>query len=237
VRVYYMTSAKWGEVILRERRLKLSRFFESNDPFELNLIDGRPKETRRYARLISNYFNKNIGMICFGRSWSSPVMWAHYADKHRGVCLGFDVSDRLLTQVTYTNQKIAVPFGTHLPKHGLTAELLSKVRLTKAMDWSYEKEFRAEAALLTPDPKTGFFYTDFGPDIQLREIILGHRCDWTIASAVQIIGKALQSVRICQAGPAFGNFEMVEMRDVPAKTVKPQRSSDLPAAANPRVRG
>jgi len=25
MRLYYMTSAKWGEVILKERRLKLSR--------------------------------------------------------------------------------------------------------------------------------------------------------------------------------------------------------------------
>ena len=47
MRVYYMTSTKWAEVILKERRLKLSRFYESNDPFELKLIDSRPTETRK----------------------------------------------------------------------------------------------------------------------------------------------------------------------------------------------
>jgi hypothetical protein len=231
MRVYYMKSAKWGEVILRERRLKLSRFLESNDPFELSLIDSRPSETRRYVRLISNYFNKNVGMICFGASWKSPVMWAHYADKHYGICLGFDVSEHLLTQVTYTDQKIAVPFGAHLPKHGLTADLLSKVRITKATDWSYEREYRAEAALKTPDPKSGYFYTDFGPEIQLREVILGHRCEWTIAKTAKNIGKTVQPVRVCKARPAFGKFEMVEKRDVHAKTVKPEKSRGLTGMA------
>jgi hypothetical protein len=40
MRVYYMTSAKWGKVILKERRLNLARFGELNDPFELSLIGG-----------------------------------------------------------------------------------------------------------------------------------------------------------------------------------------------------
>ena len=73
MRVYYMTSSKWADVILKERRLKLSRFYESNDPFELRLIDSRPTETRKYASLIADDYNKTIGMICFGADWTSPV--------------------------------------------------------------------------------------------------------------------------------------------------------------------
>jgi hypothetical protein len=222
VRVYYMTSTEWGEVILKERRLKLSRFFESNDPFELNLIDSRPKETRRYTRLINEYFSTHIGMICFGANWNSPVMWAHYADKHRGVALGFDVPDQLLTKITYADRKITVPFGAHLPRHGLTADLLNNVRLTKATDWSYEREYRAESGLATADPKTGYFYTDFGPNMSLREVILGHRCPWTISRAARLLDKVAEPVRICKARPAFGKFEMVEKRDVKAQTIKPR---------------
>jgi hypothetical protein len=104
MRVYYMTSAKWGEVILRERRLRLARFGELNDPFELNLIDNRPRETRRFAKLITDHFRENIGVVCFGASWASPVMWAHYTDKHFGVALGFDVQDALLTKMQYTDR-------------------------------------------------------------------------------------------------------------------------------------
>jgi hypothetical protein len=221
MRVYYMTSMRWAEVILRERRLKLSRFYESNDPFELRLIDKRTRDTRPFAQLITNYFDKNVGMICFGASWASPVMWAHYAEKHSGMCLGFDVEDQLLTKIEYTDGRIQVPFGAHLAKFGLSANLLTKIRKTKATDWSYEREYRVEAPLTIPDPHTGYYYTDFEPQLQLREVVLGHRCIWPIEKTISMLSSVTRTVRICKARPAFGKFEMVEQRAVRAVTVRP----------------
>jgi hypothetical protein len=225
MRVYYMTSAKWGEVILREQRLKLARFGELNDPFELSLIDNRPRETRRVVKLITDHFHNTIGVICFGASWASPVMWAHYADKHFGVALGFDVPDELLTRIEYTDKKITVPFGPHLPKHGLSAQLLNKIRMTKATDWSYEREYRVESELKERDSVTGLYYVDFGSELALREIIIGYRCAWTAAANRRMLGTASESVRICKARPAFGKFEMVEDRQVKAVTVKPKKAT------------
>jgi len=222
MRLYYMTSTKWAEVILKERRLKLSRFYESNDPFELMLIDNRPQHTRAVSKRIAEYYNKNIGMICFGANWSSPVMWAHYADKHAGLCLGFEVEDALLTKVAYTDEKITVPFGKHLPRFGLSADLLTKLVSTKETDWSYEREYRIMGRLLTQDPRTGLYYMDFGPQIQLRDVIIGHRCAWTLAHVRSLLSDVVASVRICKARPAFGRFEMVEQHNVRPVTVKPK---------------
>jgi Protein of unknown function (DUF2971) len=221
VRVYYMTSANWGEVILRDRRLKLSRFYESNDPFELKLLDSRHHDTRRVAGIIAKYHNKHTGMICFTVSWRSPVMWAHYADKHAGVCLGFDVEDGLLTEVIYTDQKIKVPFGPHLPKYGLSAELLNRIISTKARDWAYEHEYRAMGSLKTQDPETGLYYTEFGPQVALAEVIIGYRCPWTTARTKLLIRSPDGPVRIRKARPAFGRFGMVEDKSIPVITVKP----------------
>jgi hypothetical protein len=214
MRLYYMTSTRWGEAILKERRLKLSRFYESNDPFELMLIDSRPRDTRAFVKMLADNFNKNIGMIYFGANWASPVMWAHYADKHAGVCLGFDVEDTLLTRVEYTDKKIVVPFGAHLPQFGLSQELLTTILSTKATDWNYEREYRVMGGLKTRDPKSELYYTDFGPQIQLREVVIGHRCNWTPLSTSTLIGKVDASIRICKARPAFGEFEMVEQKQV-----------------------
>jgi hypothetical protein len=66
MRFYYMTSAKWGAVILKERRLELARFGELNDPFELSLLDNRPRDARQMGRLITDHFHKTIGIICLG---------------------------------------------------------------------------------------------------------------------------------------------------------------------------
>ena len=180
MRLYYMTATRWAEVVLQERRMKLSRFSEANDPFELRLFDNRDPEVRRYADLIYSYFEANVGFICFGASWESPVMWAHYADKHSGVALGFDVPDVLATRIIYTNEKVKVPIGQHLPQHGLSQELLTKVRITKATDWAYEREYRIESKLQHKDPGTGLFYADFGPQLQLAEVVIGCRCSWTL---------------------------------------------------------
>jgi hypothetical protein len=224
MRLYYMTAEKWAEVILKERRLKLSRFSEANDPFELRLIDSRDREVRKYAQLIYDTFQNSVGFICFGANWKSPVMWAHYAEKHTGLALGFDVPDELATKIDYTDAKIHVPFGAHLPKHGLTAELLTQVRTTKATDWQYEREYRVEAHLRTKDPVTGLYYTNFGEQTHLREVVIGHRCSWTIPKTRDLIGKTEHPVRICKARPAFGRFEMVEQQLAKPYTVKPSKT-------------
>ena len=221
---YYMTSAEWAEVILKERRLKLSRFNESNDPFELNLIDSRDPRRREVVRMVANYHNKNTGMICFGKGWGNPVMWAHYADKHRGVCLGFAVEPSVLSKVDYTDTKIDVELGVHLPNGGLTAELLNKVILTKSTSWEYEQEWRVLAPLKTPDPSNGLYYTDFGQQVELRAVILGHRCTWPIDNVEMLIkGHVTAPVRIWKARPAFGRFAMVEQHGMPSVTVKPPK--------------
>ncbi|MDZ4817599.1 MAG: DUF2971 domain-containing protein [Planctomycetota bacterium] len=225
MRLYYMTTAKWAEVILRERRLKLSRFFEANDPFELNLIDSRDQKRREIVEMIEKYHNNCTGMICFGEDWVSPMMWAHYADKHYGVCIGFEVEDKLVSAVEYTDRKIDVEFGTHLPNHGLSAELLKKILLTKSTAWASEKERRVLARLEKPDPKNGLYFTDFGPQLELRAVVIGHRCSWTTKKVVGLLGQVVAPVRICKARPAFGRFAMVEQHLVRSVTVRPQKAS------------
>lgn len=129
----------------------------------------------------------------------------------------------MLTRITYTDDKIAVPFGSHIPEYGLSADLLTRLVSTKATEWKYEREQRALGALRTMDPNTGLYYTDLGPQVQLREVILGHRCTWTVAGAIKTIGAVEVSVRVFRTRPAFGRFEMVEQKDVGAMTAKPQR--------------
>lgn len=223
MRLYYMTAARWAEVILKERRLKLSRFYEANDPFELNLIDSRDPGRRAIVKMIEKYHNERTGMICFGATWDNPMMWAHYADKHSGVCLGFEVEDKLVSVVDYTDEKIDVEFGPHLPRHGLSVELLNKILTTKSTAWGPEQERRTLAPLKIPDPNNGLYYTEFGPQVQLRAVIIGHRCAWTTAKAVELLGEVAAPVRISKVRPAFGRFAMVEQHQVKPVTVRPPK--------------
>ena len=91
MRLYYMTSADIGLVILRERRMKLSLYNDLNDPFELLAYALGDKLMRKAHKVLKEHFTRTKGVICFSDNWKSPVMWAHYAQKHYGFCFGFDL--------------------------------------------------------------------------------------------------------------------------------------------------
>lgn len=68
-------------------------------------------------------------------------MWAHYADRYKGVCLGFDVAESpssgetLLAQVKYVERRLSWPREQD-PKFP------DRILLTKFSHWSYEHEWR-----------------------------------------------------------------------------------------------
>lgn len=57
---------------------------ECNDPFEF---------LPRGSGNLSARDTSGIGIICFSEDGSSSTMWAHYADKHRGICLEFSLPE------------------------------------------------------------------------------------------------------------------------------------------------
>src|SRR5687767_14278862 len=96
MRVYHLSNAEFALSNIALRRIKISRFSDLNDPFELLGANLKDKNYREAFRLTRDELHNDKGLLCFSRSWGNPVLWSHYADKHRGICLGFDVSDHLL---------------------------------------------------------------------------------------------------------------------------------------------
>src|ERR1700681_4254027 len=92
----HLTLLEHAKTNIQFRRLKVAMFSDANDPFELLALNcrGRGKrEARKVLRQFKESQDDETGVLCFSRSWSNPVLWSHYADKHKGVCLGFDVKE------------------------------------------------------------------------------------------------------------------------------------------------
>lgn len=93
--------------------------------------------TRR--RLAETY-----GVVCFSEVDSELLMWSHYADSHRGVCLEFDASERPIIgwkrwayhSVCYSSNRVI-----DVAKIGI-ARAFELLLTTKSPDWSYERERR-----------------------------------------------------------------------------------------------
>lgn len=93
MRLYYFTSSRFGLEAIRDKRIKVSRISSLNDPFELLAYDLRNRKQRAWLKREKKRFDADYGLICMSNNWTHPLMWGHYADRHKGICLGFDVSE------------------------------------------------------------------------------------------------------------------------------------------------
>ena len=82
-------------------------------------------------------------ICCFSKNCDNLLMWSHYANKHTGMCLEFDITKdtmettKSLFQVRYTNVNQSVNYIRN------AEEYLFRLLVTKSLDWAYEQEFRA----------------------------------------------------------------------------------------------
>jgi hypothetical protein len=147
MRVYHFTSAKYAVEDIQNQRLKIARINELNDPFELLAADLLDKRDRQAFAKFKNQMNEKFGIVCFSGSWESPLLWGHYADRHMGIALGFDVADEKLIEVNYTTMRPKVKFDQQTRKVINGLQVLDRLIRTKFNEWQYENEYRMYAQL------------------------------------------------------------------------------------------
>ena len=226
MRLYYLTAREWAEKTLREQRFKLSAFDEANDPFELLAVSIKNRQARHvYKELIYKHWNDHLAMLCTSTTWQNPVMWAHYGDKHRGVCIGFDTTEQVqVCPVSYRNDRLP-GFLDSLGERKLpTEEQIMTVLTTKFEDWQYEREWRIFAGGSERDAD-GKAYLAFQPGLILREIIIGIRCEASVRDFASLVIDPIKPVEIFKARAAFDSFEIVRQKQVKPIVVKPRKQS------------
>lgn len=108
--------------------------------------NGQETLVNEGIKYMSDKFSR-AGICCFSERWDSILMWSHYADKHRGICLGYNSRD-LIGKVGYVFEKIrpeksspSLDFKNMGTEEG-QEEFINNVIFTKASDWAYEEEWR-----------------------------------------------------------------------------------------------
>jgi hypothetical protein len=122
---------------------------------------------------LSNLWHQSftMGICCFSEPKDNILMWSHYADCHRGVCLEFTFEP---TEPVFRDAKPIEYASTYPEMNYLKQEGQKGMFLRKASDWSYEKEWRVfsnKTGLVSfrPDALTGII---FGCRIQPSNITL-----------------------------------------------------------------
>jgi Protein of unknown function (DUF2971) len=81
-----------------------------------------------------------VGVFCVSTKRDDILMWSHYADSHKGVCLEFDGMSRLMAhaqKVNYSRKRVPInPYADD------NMAMMEKAMLTKSEHWAYETEWR-----------------------------------------------------------------------------------------------
>lgn len=190
------------ELLIRSQ-LWFSSPRDFNDPYDCNICldDGRfspERETsfryvgkdQRYVVEVKDRSSSDIqkevqkevdnaAVCCFSSLNDDLLLWSHYADAHRGICIGFDTSilaqhfGRNIFLVNYDDKFPDVAFSRKVRR-----ESVKKIITHKSKAWRYEKEVR-----IITDFK-GYHNFD---SRAIKEIILGLRVNKSQISTLLLL--------------------------------------------------
>jgi hypothetical protein len=175
MKLYYFTGAQHALSNIVSRRIKISEIKNLNDPYELSAIYVRDPSLRENRDKLLESFDGTKGIICFSDNYESPLMWGHYAAKHSGICLGFEVSENHAMKVDYIADLLRFEKRSDLKLSDAKSVLCSKYKA-----WEYEKEYRVFVSLTEKQQENGLFFEEFSEQIRLVEVIIGPRCETRI---------------------------------------------------------
>lgn len=114
--------------------------------------EARDYLSRQLADAIGSEIRKEFdqrGVLSFSATWESVLMWSHYADEHRGICLEFDTRELPhdnLRPVRYDGHRSVKGSDIHAWKINGDKTAASRAFdahfYSKAPDWQYEEEWR-----------------------------------------------------------------------------------------------
>jgi hypothetical protein len=213
MRVYHYLPSEHALSNIALSRLKISRLSDVNDPFELLAVNTGSKPGLRSAvAKMKESLSANRGMLCFSKTWHHPVMWSHYASRHRGMCLGFDLSEGLGQDIDYADRRILAKIGND-QEFTATEELANKLLFTKYAHWQYEKEHRVFVALDKNTVEGGLYFYDFQENLSLKEVFLGPLCSLPLEGIRALVKNTYgEAVHVQKTRLAFKSFSVVEDR-------------------------
>ena len=120
----------------------------------LNNMPDTRDERREHARASFFQSMDRYGIYCLSSVCTDILMWSHYADYHKGICIGFDtvkllesVESQLDTKffmdyIRYSHQAPRINPYDFAREESQYLQEISLLFLTKYKTWEYESEFR-----------------------------------------------------------------------------------------------
>ncbi len=210
VRAYHMTRSVHALNSIELRRLKVTRFSEANDPFGLLALNCYDRTVRRLTSRFRKMQSAKMGFLSFSQDWTSPLLWAHYAEGHRGICLGFDLRrGDDLRFIDYRDERVRAQLPDDKDPTVIPEALKQDLCRIKSRDWKYEQEIRRLVAMSKAMTDGIHHFWPFDDDLRLTEVILGPRCDEHLSAMKAMVAATGAKAVAFKARLAFKSFRVV----------------------------
>lgn len=166
------------------------------------------------ARILGSYIEYellqqyNKGIVSLAGRATCPLMWSHYGDQHRGICVGYSIPASAMDRVhkvTYGGSRLVKTSKVAAMIKGddkAQSEIDEAVLLRKAGSWRYEREWRL----------TGQRGLQNSP-LELEEVIFGTRCKAAVKYAVAMALEARKlEVKLYEMTEIHGTFSLKKRR-------------------------
>jgi hypothetical protein len=153
-------------------------------------------------------YNDHLGVLSLAQEWNNILMWSHYADKHKGFCIGF--YEEALSQIEAFGSLGKVEYSLNdnfpaiNPLDDDTSNFFKNV-YHKAQNWKYEREYRLMKIFRSNPATINDRKLKFEPCI-ISEIILG--VNMLEPHKQEIINICIDNnIKVYQAKPAPFKFK------------------------------
>lgn len=159
-----------------------------------------------FGRYVENELLRRYdkGIFSLAERSDCPLMWSHYGDQHKGICVGYSVPADAsvdLHKISYGGSRLieastvaAMLAGDEAARSKLDQAVLSR----KAFAWRYEREWRLVGPRGAHDSP-----------LELEEVVFGMRCSTTVKYAiVKALAGRRRSVRFYEIRERHGRFTL-----------------------------
>jgi hypothetical protein len=143
LRLYAMTP---GESLSRVKML----LPHMRQAIQLTLESAReefPEFKLNFQNLVHSSLREALGALCFSKNGKHPLMWAHYADEHKGAVIKFKTDGPCFNRGDYAEgigKFVDVSYTESRPVLNASSgkNVIMILALSKAIEWKYEEEMR-----------------------------------------------------------------------------------------------
>ena len=180
------------ENLFKKGELKFTKPSEFNDPFDCCPTQLGEAPADAFPHAVGDMMNKSMqsatsmmhGIACFTPHPDKMLIWSHYGDQHRSVCVGFD-SQILLDNPPLNSEGnplyediVEVIYTSTRPDTESKEQYFHKSK-----EWYYEEERRIISCAKKGYPCWGAGVWDI-PTVAIKEVVLGARMPYELEQKV-----------------------------------------------------